>query len=1225
MTKTKKHHWLFKLWVKLRGLLALTIVLAGICVGLLSLLLPFETLYQKQLEAFLEDQWDLSVSIDQIDGSWNGYGPYFLLKNLKLSGKQNIELEAASLSINVYQLLLPGGRTGVDLSINKAELGMIHSSEGASITINNQQDEAKFTEMLDRILRAGSLSVDELVLNIANQQGVVLLAGLKADFLLEQDQTQRAFKLLINSAKDNQNIEIRSLGQRSKSLTKNAQWYVNFHQFELSQLNDLLTNINFPDGSISGQLWLTTESGYISHAFGDLNWSNPDQAQSFQMQFKHQGEGGDWVNNLQLSSLNVSGKSHDDFTIMSQKNGSIIELKSGGLPINLITPLLLDIKPQKEFNHAVLSQLEGEVSALELSFDYTSSSIQSGFVAFDNLTATHEAFDLAGLSGEMAFTADRARFMLDTAEGHLSVPYIYRDRLNWDQLTAQFDIDFSQPEKQFNLNHLWCDCVDFNLQLWLSLNLAEVNTLLLNSRLSDVEVTKLWKYWPHNIWKEKTLSWLDNSLLKGQVETGFVFVNGELIPQGFKSGAAEFVSRAYVKEVSNQFRPDWPVVSDLNGTALFTHDVVHVAVDNAKTNGVAILNSQVDIDSLEVGIVSVDMSAMAKNNQLLDYLNKSPLSNNIKLSDSISLGGDQRVDLNFDISLKSDKKMNFNPQGLITFERGTFTTEHFSLENINGPIQLDGYDLLLKDLPAELQSAAVKLNGKIATKTENGLAIDVNMGGVLGSDYLLDKVNQKLPIDGQSFWNILIKNQQDQLIMTAQSDLVGVSSSLPAPLNKLNSENKAISIKCSIPCENSVVELNYDNQIESIINLDEGKYNLAQLKLLSDHSEVNNDQPFGGYIKVLDLDQWLILMAGNQLAGKAGSLPFSEVSVNIEKLLFMSRAFTDIKLHIVRKNDGYEINVDSSEIQGMVVIADDLDRKGIIAQFDHLDWIDSIPQNEGIDPISAPNEAVPDIHLWAENFSYAGVPLGELRMEMRNVADGIIVEQMSIKSELAEINISGSWNKATGSKGQSNFDVVMFSEKIADFLSNVGFNAPITNSQTLIEMKAVWSGVPSEFDMANIDGELAIKIGQGQVLDQQPGFGRVLGLFNLTNLPRRLLLDFRDVLAEGLLFQSMEGHFVITQGVANTQDFLIKASSAKIHIVGDVGFANQSYNQTITVRPQIGKTFPTIGAIAGGPVGAAAGFLVQGLFKKQLKDKNEIIYRVTGTWDDPNIELMSDE
>ena len=34
---------------------------------------------------------------------------------------------------------------------------------------------------------------------------------------------------------------------------------------------------------------------------------------------------------------------------------------------------------------------------------------------------------------------------------------------------------------------------------------------------------------------------------------------------------------------------------------------------------------------------------------------------------------------------------------------------------------------------------------------------------------------------------------------------------------------------------------------------------------------------------------------------------------------------------------------------------------------------------------------------------------------------------------------------------------------------------------------------------------------------------------------------------------------------------------------------------------------------------------VQGLFDKQLNNSNEIVYRVTGTWDEPQIELIADE
>jgi uncharacterized protein YhdP len=134
--------------------------------------------------------------------------------------------------------------------------------------------------------------------------------------------------------------------------------------------------------------------------------------------------------------------------------------------------------------------------------------------------------------------------------------------------------------------------------------------------------------------------------------------------------------------------------------------------------------------------------------------------------------------------------------------------------------------------------------------------------------------------------------------------------------------------------------------------------------------------------------------------------------------------------------------------------------------------------------------------------------------------------------------------------------------------------------------------------------------------------GRVLGLFSLTNLPRRLILDFRDVLGKGLRFKSMIGDFTLVNGEANTESFIIDTSSAEIVITGKTGLANQDYDQMVFVTPRVGRVLPTIGAIAGGAVGAAAGFLVQGMFRKGLKDVGKIIYKVTGSWNNPIIELI---
>ena len=71
--------------------------------------------------------------------------------------------------------------------------------------------------------------------------------------------------------------------------------------------------------------------------------------------------------------------------------------------------------------------------------------------------------------------------------------------------------------------------------------------------------------------------------------------------------------------------------------------------------------------------------------------------------------------------------------------------------------------------------------------------------------------------------------------------------------------------------------------------------------------------------------------------------------------------------------------------------------------------------------------------------------------------------------------------------------------------------------------------------------------------------------------------------------------------------------------------AQQDYDQIVIVTPGVGKILPTIGAITGGAVGAAAGFLFQGMFNKGLKNVGKIVYKVTGTWDQPNIEIIETE
>ncbi|WP_293370887.1 AsmA-like C-terminal region-containing protein, partial [Nevskia sp.] len=120
-------------------------------------------------------------------------------------------------------------------------------------------------------------------------------------------------------------------------------------------------------------------------------------------------------------------------------------------------------------------------------------------------------------------------------------------------------------------------------------------------------------------------------------------------------------------------------------------------------------------------------------------------------------------------------------------------------------------------------------------------------------------------------------------------------------------------------------------------------------------------------------------------------------------------------------------------------------------------------------------------------------------------------------------------------------------------------------------------------------------------------------------LPRRLLFDFKDVVADGLGFDKLKGSFTLADGNAVTDDLNIDSPSLKIEMRGRIGLAARDYDQKVTVFPDI-STGVTIGAtLLGGPIAGGIVLVAQQLFDKPFNQLGSFSYRVTGSWDDPTV------
>jgi uncharacterized protein YhdP len=270
------------------------------------------------------------------------------------------------------------------------------------------------------------------------------------------------------------------------------------------------------------------------------------------------------------------------------------------------------------------------------------------------------------------------------------------------------------------------------------------------------------------------------------------------------------------------------------------------------------------------------------------------------------------------------------------------------------------------------------------------------------------------------------------------------------------------------------------------------------------------------------------------------------------------------------------------------------------AEFERLALAE--PLTSGVDTETDPAD-LPALHLYAKSFKYSGVELGETRIEAYPSAKGFHFEKVEASSEQLSVQASGDWS--LGDEGQrSDFEIHMASESLGDFLKTMDISSSMQGGRTLVNFSAWWPGSPAAFALSRLNGEIDFSVVDGNITDASAGTGRLLGLLSIGALPKRLSLDFRDVFDSGFSFDRAT------------------SSAASISLSGSTNLVEQQYDQLLTIRPGLGNTLPIIGVLAGGPVGAAAGLALQGLFHEQLGEATRVQYTITGDWEDPVFEAV---
>jgi len=187
-------------------------------------------------------------------------------------------------------------------------------------------------------------------------------------------------------------------------------------------------------------------------------------------------------------------------------------------------------------------------------------------------------------------------------------------------------------------------------------------------------------------------------------------------------------------------------------------------------------------------------------------------------------------------------------------------------------------------------------------------------------------------------------------------------------------------------------------------------------------------------------------------------------------------------------------------------------------------------------------------------------------------------------------------------------------------LTRLGTPGALRGGSGQLDGSIGWNGSPLALHYPSMTGQFDVKMGRGQFLKADAGAAKLLGVLSLQALPRRFLLDFRDVFYEGFAFDSVAGHVSIDRGIATTRNLQIKGVNALVQLEGSANIAQETQQLRAVILPELDTgTAALVAGIAVNPLVGLSTFLAQLFLQTSVSQANTQEFIIDGNWTAPRV------
>jgi uncharacterized protein YhdP len=593
------------------------------------------------------------------------------------------------------------------------------------------------------------------------------------------------------------------------------------------------------------------------------------------------------------------------------------------------------------------------------------------------------------------------------------------------------------------------------------------------------------------------------------------------------------------------------------------------------------------------------------------------------------------------------------------------------LEKLQGSVQFTESGFSLNGAQARMMGGAVRIEGGMrpmpsgAGAASNEVSLQLRAQGQVTAEGLR-QAKELAPLtewakhaNGASNYSAQLGWRQGQPEFTLQSQLEGLSLNLPAPLGKSAASMVPISLRTRVSGSGTSLreqlQLEWGNIASAHYVRDvSGKAPVVLRGSLTMGLPASQApaMPAAGVSATVALDHLLLDDWQNLLPNdpSPATRPVSaavssweayaptRIGLQANTIQADGRTLHQVVAGGLREGNTWRVNVDARELNGHVVYRQPSgDQLGhLFARLSRLNLPpSSVSDVEGL--LETPPVNLPALDIVVEQLELRGKKLGRVEIEALNPEQPKSRARVAAEWQLSKLNVTlpeatlrstGRWLKTSESSSQRKTEM-NFKLDVSDagaLLTRLGTPNALRGGSGQLEGVVSWQGSPLALHYPSMSGQFGVTMGRGQFLKADAGAAKLLGVLSLQALPRRLLLDFRDVFYEGFAFDSVRGDVTIAQGIAQTRNMQIKGVNALVQLDGSADMAQETQKLRVVILPSLDAgTASLVAGIAVNPVVGLTAFLAQLFLQKPLIKVNTQEFLIDGSWTDPRVTKVNSD